>query len=358
MNKIVGLAYQVVEVPMKYTFKVSLGEISAITSVIVKVETENGIYGLGEAAPVPFVTGETIATVKAALELFRPLLCGMEANDISGVHAVMDRALKHNTAAKCAVDIALYDIKGKIMQAPLYQVLGGNKPTVVNDLTIGIDRPEKMAEKAKQAVQAGFSIIKVKTGLNPADDVKAIALIRKAVGPDVVIRIDANQGYDLATAVDTLNRMKPYQVAAAEQCLPEWDFAGAAELKQKVSGISLMLDESIHSPHDAMRAAKLRAADTFNIKLMKCGGLYNAEKINTIAEVNDINCMVGCMPETKIGITAGLSFVAAHANVTESDCDSFLLTKDPEMGMPGGFTRKGGVITLTDKPGLGIAYDF
>ena len=109
---------------------------------------------------------------------------------------------------------------------------------------------------------------------------------------------------------------------------------------------------------ETAKACKIDAADIINIKLMKCGGLYPAEKINAIAEANHVQCMVGCMLETKVAIAAGVSLVAAKQNITEADCDSFMYAVDPEMGMPGGFAVNGGVYTLSDKPGLGIDIDF
>jgi hypothetical protein len=115
---------------------------------------------------------------------------------------------------------------------------------------------------------------------------------------------------------------------------------------------------TVHTPIDAAKACKIDAADIINIKLMKCGGLYPAEKINAIAEANHVQCMVGCMLETKVAIAAGVSLVAAKQNITEADCDSFMYAVDPEMGMPGGFAVNGGVYTLSDKPGLGIDIDF
>lgn len=124
------------------------------------------------------------------------------------------------------------------------------------------------------------------------------------------------------------------------------------------SSVPIMADESCWDSKDALQLVSQRAVDLINIKLMKCGGLYPAEKINAIAEANHVQCMVGCMLETKVAIAAGVSLVAAKQNITEADCDSFMYAVDPEMGMPGGFAVNGGVYTLSDKPGLGIDIDF
>mgnify|MGYP000906631447 FL=1 len=255
--------------------------------------------------------------------------------------------------------IWLYDIIGKKKGLPVYKVLGGTDPVVHNDITIGINAPEKMEADAKEYVfEKGFRILKVKTGLDLATDIRALTLIRNAVGPDVRIRIDANQGYSVETALKALPEFEKLGIDAAEQFLPWWDFEGAAELKRKnTTSVKLMLDESIHNIHDAHRAAKLDCADFYNIKLMKCGGLYYGAQIADIAEEAGVGCMVGCMQENKISIAAGVSLVAAKKAIVEADCDSFMFYKGDDDGIAGGFTREGGVFTLLDKPGLGLDYD-
>ena len=302
--------------------------------------------------------GGTDFTVLEALKLFRTGLIGMDPLDVEGIHRMMDRLLSGNTSAKAAVDIALYDIKGKLMGQPLYKVLGGSVNQIVTDMTVGIDTPEAMAAEARERVEKdGFTILKIKAGINPVEDIQALTLIRQAVGPNIRLRVDANQGYTVSDAVRTLKAFEELGVEAVEQCLPSWDLDGMRFVRSKVD-LQVMLDESVHTPIDAAKACKIDAADIINIKLMKCGGLYPAEKINAIAEANHVQCMVGCMLETKVAIAAGVSLVAAKQNITEADCDSFMYAVDPEMGMPGGFAVNGGVYTLSDKPGLGIDIDF
>ena len=356
--KIKDIEIKTLLLPFPAPVKIAFAVIEGATGVFVRITTDEGIYGIGEASPFGPVTGETVESTIAALELFRPALIGMEATDLEGVHAVMDRMLTFNASAKCAIDIALYDIIGKAMNLPVYKVLGGSCPTIESDLTVHIEEPEVMAEIAKDYVRRGYRVIKVKTGINPDDDIKALRMIREAVGPDIRLRIDANQGYDVCTAYRVLEELKKLGVEAAEQPLPWWNVDGMAELRKQVHGIQIMADESVHDPHDAMRVIKAGAADVINIKLMKCGGIYPALKINAAAEAAGIPCMLGCMADTKIAITAAASLVAAMRNITEADLDGFLCKKDPEMGMKGGFTYEGGIYTLSDKPGLGIDFDF
>lgn len=354
--KITDVKIDKLSVELAEPFHVAFGTITTGDNWVVKVMTDEGIYGLGSASPLGFVTGETFETCYLVMQEFAKAFIGFNPLDIAGAHALMDGIIYGNGSAKCAFDIALYDIIGKGQNLPLYKVLGGTDPVVHNDITIGINPPEYMMEKAKTFVfEKGFDILKVKTGINLDNDIRALTLIRDAVGPNVRIRIDANQGYNVETALKALKEFEKLGVDAAEQCLPWWDFDGAAELmRRNTSAVKLMLDESIHNVHDARRAASLKCADYYNIKLMKCGGLYGGVQIADVAEQAGVGCMVGCMEECKISITAGVSLVAAKKAIVEADCDSFMFHKGDDDGIRGGFDRVGGIFTLLEKPGLGI----
>lgn len=356
--KITEVKMEKIKIDLTEPFKVAFAEVAYSENLILKVETDEGYIGYGEASPFAPVTGETLDGTAEVLKMFREGLIGMDPLEIEKIHGMMDGLVHGNGSAKCAVDIALHDIRGKVMGQPLYKVLGGYRSVVQNDITIGISTPEKMAAEARKHVENGYHILKIKAGIDPREDLRTLCLIREAVGPKIRLRVDANQGYNVNRAVFALKGMREYGVEAVEQCLPDWDMEGAAYLRNKADGIQLMLDESIHTTRDAARACKMGAADIFNIKLMKCGGLYRGGQISTLAENFGITCMVGCMLETKIAITAGLSLVASRKNITEADCDSFMYYKDAETGMPGGFERKGDMFYLSDQPGLGLDIRF
>ena len=343
-------------VPLAEPFRVAFGLLTDSDNWVIRVHTDEGITGLGSAAPLAFVTGETMDTCCLVLKLFADAFIGVDPTDIPGAHRLMDSIIYGNGSAKCAFDIALYDILGKKTEQPVWKLLGGTDPVVHNDITIGIASPEKMEEKARRFVfEKGFDILKVKTGIDLESDIEALTRIRAAVGDKVRIRTDANQGYTVEKALEALQAFEKLGVDAAEQCLPWWDFDGAAELmRRNKTSVKLMLDESIHNPYDARRAAGLHCADYFNIKLMKCGGLYPGSQIADIAQSAGLGCMVGCMEENKISITAGVSLVAAKAAIVEADCDSFMFYQGDDDGIEGGFNREGGIFTLLDKPGLGI----
>lgn len=348
-----------VRINLTVPFRVAFAEISYSENILIKVVTDEGIVGYGEAAPLAFVTGETADSVIGVLKMMTPGLVGMNPLDIESIHELMDGCILGNSSAKCAVDLAMYDIKGKLMNQPVYKVLGGYSNNVQNDITIGIAAPEEMAEEAKRRVFTnGFHILKIKAGICVADDIRAMELIRKAVGPNIRLRVDANQGYNASEAVYAMHEFQKYGIEAVEQCLPYWDFEGSAYVRSKVQGIQVMLDESIHNHLDAARACKHGCADILNIKLMKCGGLFRASQINSIAEAFGVGCMVGCMMETRLATTAGISLVAAKKNITEADCDSFMFYEDEQTGMEGGFVRENDQFILLDRPGFGLNINF
>lgn len=350
--KITDIKFEKLRIKLKKPVVVSFGVIEYGESIILKIETDEGYCGFGEAAPLAAVTGEVLDNVLSVLLMFKKELIGKDPLDIETIHTIMDRIIIGNTSAKAAIDIALYDIKGKIMNVPLYKVLGGFDSKVQTDITISIDKPEKMAIEALERVKEGFRILKLKAGINPEDDIEAVKLIREAVGESIRIRIDANQGWNVNSSINTIKKLEEFNVDAIEQALPHWDLDGTAYIRNK-SNIKIMIDESLHSPIDAIKAIKKNAVDTFNIKLMKSSGIYPAIKINNIAEASGVNCMLGCMLETRIGITAAANLIASKKNITEADLDSFMFCEESK-SISGGFVMDGDIMNLLNKPGLGI----
>lgn len=350
--RITDIKYEKLQVKLKKPFVIAFATIEYAETILIKIETDEGYYGFGEAAPFAPVTGEILETVPMILDMFKQSLVGMNPLDIEMIHTIMDKMIVKNTAAKAGIDIALHDLKGRVMNQPLYKILGGYDNKVQTDITIGIDTPVVMAKDALEKVNSGFRILKIKAGIDPKDDIEAVRLIREAVGNNVRLRMDANQGWNVNSSINTLKELEKYNVEAVEQSLPYWNFDGSTQIRNK-SNINVMLDESIHNPMDAIRAIKQEAADILNIKLMKSSGLYPAVKINAIAEANGIHCMVGCMLESKISITAGASLVAAKKNITEADLDATFHLEENE-SIKGGFTLDKDTIIISDKPGLGI----
>ncbi len=352
--RITSLQYQTLRVPLFEPFRIALREVNYTEVVVVQLATDEGVVGYGEAAPEPRVTGETLGTITAALEYLMPAVVGLDPFAIEEVHRAMDRLVVGNSSAKCAIDLACYDLMGKATGLPVWRLLGGVDSRVQSDITVSIDDPERMAASARLRVEEGFHIIKMKAGIDPASDERAVAAVAKAIAGRAELRVDANQGYDRVTAARMLPVFAEHGVQELEQPVPADDLEGAAWLRERAGGVAIMLDEAIHAPADAARACRMGAADKINIKLMKCGGIYPALAINAIAEAHGVSCMVGCMLETPIAISAGLSLAAARANIVDTDCDSCRYF--PADGIPfmGSFVDEGDVAVLSEEPGLGV----
>jgi L-alanine-DL-glutamate epimerase-like enolase superfamily enzyme len=224
---------------------------------------------------------------------------------------------------------------------------------VETDITISINEPEEMAADAVEVVQQGFSALKLKVGIDSEKDIQRVKAIRDAVGNDMKIRLDANQGWEVDEAINTIRKIEElgFDVELVEQPVKARDFEGMKKVKDSVNTI-IMADESCFSPEDARRLLEMKAADVLNIKLMKCGGIYKALQIIEIAEEFVVECMLGCMVESKISLTAAAHLAAAKKTITRVDLDAAILLKeDPVIG---GFNKDIPWFSLSDAPGLGI----
>ena len=313
--KITDIKWEKLQIELDKPFVIATGVSTHANTMIIKVETDEGIVGYGESYPSRAVTGETIDTVAAVLPLFRDALMGQNPFAIERIHKIMASVILRNSSAKAGIDIALYDIMGKKLGLPLYQLLGGHGNTLTTDMTVSIDTPEAMAAEALVYKQQGYRVLKIKAGIDPDADVKAMRLIREAVGPHMRLRADANQGWSVNTAINVINAYKQYGVEMVEQPVKHWDVDGLAYIRSRVK-VALGADESLHTPEDAMGLAQAEAVDIFNIKLMKSGGIYPALRINAIGEAGGIHVMLGCMMETRIGNAASAALVAAQKNIT------------------------------------------
>jgi L-alanine-DL-glutamate epimerase-like enolase superfamily enzyme len=340
--KIVSIDFQTQSIALKKPFTIALGTITQADNIFVKITTDEGIVGLGEAAPETFVTGETLKSCTAALELLTQKLIGENPLNIAKIHEIMNRAMLGNGAAKAAIDIACYDILGKTANLPLYKLLGGHSDFVQTDMTISIDTPAVMAAEAKKYVDLGF------------EDVERIIAIRKAVGPDVQLRVDANQGWTPKEAVRAIERISPYNIAFIEQPVAAKNIDGLKFVRDHVTE-NIMSDESAFVPQDAFSLVKKDVVDYVNIKLMKCGGIYPALKIVATCESAGVACMIGCMSgETNISVAAAAHLAAAQPIIRFADLDAtFALNQLNYSGVIA--TTPVPIIDLSASPaGLGI----
>jgi L-alanine-DL-glutamate epimerase-like enolase superfamily enzyme len=261
-----------------------------------------------------------------------------------------------NAAAKAAVDLALHDLVGKIYGEPVWRLLGGSfAEPLETDFTVSIDTPEAMAEEARKLVDAGFRAIKVKVGEDPKLDVQRVKAVREAVGENVKLWIDANQGWTPQEAVWALARIAEFRVEFVEQPVSAWNLEGMRWVRER-SPVPVMADESVHSPQDALLAIKLGACDYVNIKLMKAGGLLRAKEIATICKNAGIPNMIGGMVESNLSATAAVHFALSEGNVVFRDLD---LGERPEAKLvsKGGSAIQNGFQVLADPEAPGFGFE-
>jgi L-alanine-DL-glutamate epimerase-like enolase superfamily enzyme len=343
-------------VPLKEPFVISLGPITDANNIAVKIHTDTRVAGTGECSPFTTIVGETQATEFELAKDIAGLIKGKDPLAIEERLAEIDAALPGNTTVKSAFDMALYDLLARHAGLPLYRLLGGgNTRRVFTDMTVGLGTAEQMAAQARKFKEAGFPAIKVKLGTSPTDDVERIRAIRKAVGDKIPLRIDANQGWDPLTAIQTLKALEPFGIDHCEEPVPHWDNRGLARVTAN-SPIPIMADESVFDHRDAFRLAAMGACDYFNVKLSKSGGIHNALKIIAVAEAAGMKCQVGCMSETRFALTALTHLAAARRNIVHFDIDSCLMhVTDPVVG---GIEYKGyGEWVLPEAPGIGADFD-
>jgi L-alanine-DL-glutamate epimerase-like enolase superfamily enzyme len=338
-------------------FVISKGALTHAKNTVVKIYSDQGIYGVGECCPYRSIHGETQTGTVAFAKDLSEVLIGEDPTEIRKHVLTMDKMIVGNASVKGAFDMALYDLSAKLSNLPLYQYLNGDKnKTIITDNTVSILDVDKMVAKAEKFVDMGFKILKVKLGQRGADmDIKRIQGIRKAVGNDITIRIDANQGWNYLDAKKALFGMVDCNIEHCEEPIHAMNLLDQVRLNAE-SPIPIMADESVFNHNDALRIVRSNAANLFNIKLGKSGGICNAMKIASIAEAADMYCQVGSFSESRLGITALVHFDMAWHNIIYHDLDSpIMLSEDPVIG---GMTySKDWQVTVTDEPGHGADFD-
>lgn len=343
-----------ISVPLRTPFKTALRTVNSVEDIIVEIHTDTGKIGYGEAPPTGVITGDTKGSIIGAIkDHIKKTIVGMDIENFEEIMRRLDKSIIKNTSAKAAVDIALYDLYGQLYNAPIYKLLGGYRKEIITDITISVNSPEEMAKDSLDAVKRGFETLKIKVGKDPLVDIERMKAIREAVGYDVKLRIDANQGWKPKEAVRALRQMEDegLQIEFVEQPVTAHDIDGLKYVTDNVS-IMVLADESVFSPADALTILQKRAADFVNIKLMKTGGIHNALKICSAAEIYGVECMIGCMLEAKVSVNAAVHLAAAKSIITKIDLDGpVLCSEDP---IEGGAVFNEYRITLNDDPGFGI----
>ena len=363
--KITAVRAEPLSLMFEAPFAIASSALDRSDCVLVRIETDEGLVGIGESVPGFEFTGETIWTVIDVVNQFlAPAIIGRDPSHIEAIVHHWQRELwtVGNQAAMAGLEMALWDLQGQAVGRPLCDLLGGRTRAALPEVyTFGWDEPEALARTTQEMRAAGVTIFKIKVGDTPERDEQRVAVIREAAGRDCHLKADANQGWwDAKTAVRAIKLLEPYSIEFVEQPVRMDDLEAARRVRDRVD-VPIALDESIRGPREALAAVKAGACDIFVVKLMKTGGILNALKVNAIAEAAGITIMMGNMGESSLGLAAHFHLNVALANAVHCDAD---LPWRPggcmhDIGEGLGVELRDGVSTVTvpDGPGLGVVLD-
>lgn len=333
-------------------YTIAYETVNSASNVFLRIETDRGISGYGCAAPDIHITGETTPTVIEAINnKVIPVIHGKDPLRIALFLEQLKQDLQSQHAALASVDMALYDIMGKVAGIPLWKLLGGFRSHILTSVTVGILSIDETISKAKKCVSAGFKSIKIKGGVNVEADIERVLKVRETVGKRIELRFDANQGYTVEDSLRFVKLTRSAKLELIEQPTPKSQPILLGQVTNRVS-IPVMADESLMNLRDVFRLAKRDLIDMVNIKLMKVGGIFESLQINAVAQAARLAVMVGCVDESALSIAAGLHFALSSSNVMYADLDGYMdLIDDPSKGA---VIIRNGVLYPTDKPGLGF----
>lgn len=349
--KITGLQCFSKRMKLREPYSISYESVDTCENLFLRISTSEGFTGWGCAAPDLPVTGETAGDVLHSFNSFiEPQLLGRDVFEYSRIMEVLKHDLQEKPSARTMVDSALYDLISQKTGVPLYRLLGGYRRSIPTSVTIGIMPPGETLRHANEFLKQGYRILKIKGGKNVQEDIENLCKLREAIGREVKIRFDANQGYTLEDSIQFISGTRDVKIELFEQPTIKSDLELLKQVTHK-SAVPVMADESLLSLGDVFKISKNHCTDLINIKLMKTGGIYDAIHINSVARAAGIGAMVGCMDESALGIAAGLHFTLSRPNIKYADLDGHLdLIDDPFLGM---LQIVSGELIPPETPGLG-----
>ncbi|MGH8635715.1 MAG: mandelate racemase/muconate lactonizing enzyme family protein [Burkholderiales bacterium] len=358
--KITRVQCHMVTIPYKNPYRMAPGETRHKRQIIVLIDTDEGISGVGETGVTLIERGgETQEAIYFSIQKYMaPLIMGLDPFDIG---LVIDRLEGFNQGrtgflcAKAAIDTALYDIMGKAVNRPVAQLLGGiHRTNFKVSRSLGVKTPREMAEDAQKLKSAGYAMLTIKVGFDVKEDIERVAAVRDAVGANFPLEIDVNGAYTVEVAIPTLKKMERYGIEAVEQPVPWWDLQGMKEVRIALD-TPITADESAWTPHDVVNIARAGAADTICLKPVKNGGLFLSRRMAEIAEAAGMGVLTGSKHPLSPGTAAILHFAAAvpcvhdvlgYGSPLERLVDDIC---DPPVEM-----NQDGTVTLPAGPGMGV----
>ena len=352
--KITNIELLTFEAPLKNPFITSLRRVDILQDFIVKISCDNGVIGFGEGAPTPVITGDTIESIKLFIDSITPMLIGRDIEEFDKVIKIVQEHKYKNTTPKSMLEMAMFDLKAQYLKKPLYKLLGGRQKSFQTDLTISLDSVEKMIQNSLNAVFLGYSSLKLKLGDSVQNDISRVKEIYSCLPNNISLRLDANQGWSVDETINILNNIEnsDIEIELLEQPIRSNDFYGLKKIKDSVN-TPILADEALFTIDDAYKIIKYDIADYLNIKLAKSGGISEAIKIAKLCEESGKKCMIGCMLEGPIAISAALHFTSAHTDsIPFIDLDAVGLLESYSLQTDIVFDNSN--ITLSNTSGIGI----
>ena len=349
--KITNIEAWLIKLKLEEPYTISYDTIDTAINVIIRIETNQNIVGYGCAAPDEYVTGETPdKNLEEIQNTVVPMLKGADPFRSAKLIENLKMKVRTQPSVLAAVDMGLYDILGKFTGLPLWKLLGGFRDRIKTSVTIGILPEAETVQRAIDWIAQGFKCLKLKGGNDVESDIVRVIKTREAVGKNIELRFDANQGFTVEQCQTFFEKTRQVKLEFIEQPTPK----GEPDLLGRVTSnvpIPVMADESLLSLRDVFRLARHNLADMVNVKLMKVGGISEALQINSVARSAGLEVMIGCMDESALSIAAGLHFALARPNVFYADLDGHIgLLNDP---FAGAVKLRNGILFPNDKPGLG-----
>jgi muconate cycloisomerase len=353
-----------VRIPLKPERRMvsALGQHTVSEYVLVRIGTDQGVEGVGEATVMPRWSGETVWGGKALIDhVFTPLLIGCDPHAVAEIGQRMDRACAHNWFAKSAIEMACWDIQGRAAGKPVYDLLGGPcRPlSITCRFSMGAYDPDRARRRAHELVAEGFETIKVKVGGDPELDIERVRIVREAIGPDRQIVIDANCGWDADTAIRCINALEDCRIALVEQPTPDGDYAAIARVRREVKP-PVMADDMCFNLVHARELVRNSGCDVISLYPGKNGGIRKSKEIAEFAAAHNVACSMGSNLEWDIATAAMCHLVVACPNIQIEKYPGDILGPEyHEVRIARNpMEIKGPVVTITDRPGLGIDVDW
>lgn len=363
--KITRIQSYAVEIPLKPERRMisALGQHTVSRYVVVRIETDAGVDGVGEATVMPRWSGESVWGTKAMVDhVLAPLLIGRDPHDIAGIDQLMDRATVHNWFTKSAIEMACWDIIGKEAGKPIYELLGGAvRPRAIRcRFSMGAYAPERARNRAAQLVQEGFTTIKVKVGTVPHEDVERVRIVREVIGPKLDMVIDANTGFDADTAIAVFEQIRGCNIGLFEQPTPDGDYAALAKVRAAIRPTKTMADDMAFNLIHAQECIRNNAVDVVSVYPGKNGGIRKCKEIVEYAGTHGVACSMGSNLEWDIATAAMCHLVVACPNLKIEEFPGDILgpeyheiriVKEP-------LKISGPIVEVSDRPGLGVDVDW